>query len=277
MTYNTRQSITDIVSGLQPNNKFLVKLMTLPYGFAPTMLKSYTITSVNIPGVSIGKVPIYEMGKEYNIAGRTTYNDWEVTIRTWQYDDLRLFKRWVSQTELPIEHKIDGQRVIDKGRASSYKSQCELTMLDNESKKSNDTGPIQFEQPNTFEKMINNFTGGSFGIQKPKPKPETNGDAEVQEQATIILDGVFPIAISDIQYSEGEMEFVEFNVTFNIDSWYFKNSSIDYSVTRDIVNHASAYTDNSNAFLSNVFEKAKSQVTSNFYVDKALNLSNTIF
>lgn len=108
--------------GVQRANKFFTLLFT-KVKFIPLPLDPLTIISTTFPGREVGTITVNDLGTEYTLAGDVTYNDWEVTIRTWNYLDYNMIRTWVES----IHSHAKGA----KAKPKDYKSMCTVSQLDN--------------------------------------------------------------------------------------------------------------------------------------------------
>ena len=108
--------------GVQRANKFFTLLLT-KVRFIPLPLDPLSIIATTFPGREIGSITVNDLGTEFTIAGDATFNDWEVTIRTWNYLDYTMIKYWFDSIHSPTKGV--------KGKPTDYKSICTVSQMDN--------------------------------------------------------------------------------------------------------------------------------------------------
>lgn len=113
--------VKSLLGGTQKSNNFFTMLLTKNQLF-PLPLVPMSIISATVPGRSLGKIEVMDMGTKYTIAGDTTFDDWKVTIRTFQYLDYRMIKSWFENIHSPMS----GDRITPK----EYKSTCTVSQID---------------------------------------------------------------------------------------------------------------------------------------------------
>lgn len=115
--------IKNRMSGFQRSNRFMVVLAAM--SMIPVPIDPVVVTSTTMPGRSVGEIIIGDIGTDISIAGDVTFNDWTVTIRTFEYIDYRTFKSWFNTIHDPS--------IREKGTPSSYKTIATVSQLDDKS------------------------------------------------------------------------------------------------------------------------------------------------
>jgi len=110
-----------LLGGAQKTNNFFTMLLTKTQ-ILPLPIVPMSITSATLPGRSLGIATFTDMGTTYNFATNTTFDQWTVTIRTFQYVDYRMIKSWFEKIHSPM----NGERSLPK----DYKSICTLSQID---------------------------------------------------------------------------------------------------------------------------------------------------
>ena len=127
MPFLAKESISivkSLLGGTQKANNYFTMLLTKNQLF-PLPLVPMSIIATGVPGRSLGKISVMDMGTTYNIAGDTVFEDWKVTIRTFQYIDYRMIKSWFENIHSPM----NGNRTSPK----DYKSTCTVSQIDHRS------------------------------------------------------------------------------------------------------------------------------------------------
>lgn len=159
--------VKGLLWGAQRQNKFFTLLIAKTQ-LIPTPIIPLSIVASTIPGRSVGTISLNDIGTKYTMAGDVTFEDWKVTIRTFEYLDYRQIKSWFELIHSPM----NGQRALPK----DYKTICTVSQLEH-----------------------------SSGF------PMTN----------ILLKGVFPKSIGEIQLDESVPELIKFDVVLNVDDIIF--------------------------------------------------------
>lgn len=110
-----------LLGGNQRKNQFFTMLLTKTQ-LIPLPITPMSIVSASLPSRKLSELSVNDLGTTYKIAGDTTFDDWNVTIRTYQYIDYRQIKSWCELIHSPMNAK----RALPK----DYKSTCTLSQID---------------------------------------------------------------------------------------------------------------------------------------------------
>lgn len=122
----TLSGVKLMLGGAQRSNKFFTMLLTKTQ-LIPLPIIPLSIIATTFPGRELSELEFNDMGTKYSIAGDVKFNDWTVTIRTFNYLDYRQIKSWFELIHTPME----GTRALP----SEYKSMCTVSQT-------NHTSPI---------------------------------------------------------------------------------------------------------------------------------------
>ena len=109
------------LGGAQKSNNFFTMILAKTQ-LIPLPINPISIIATNLPSRTISKIQFKDMGTTYNIAGDTTFGDWSITIRTYQFIDYRQIKSWCESIHAPMS----GKRSLPK----VYKTTCTLSQID---------------------------------------------------------------------------------------------------------------------------------------------------
>jgi len=125
MAFNVNEFRTNLVGdGARPNlfDISFVFPTVVASGFAGQKM-TVMAKSAQLPGVSIGTVPVNYFGRELKFAGNRTFTDWTVTIiNDEDFEIRRAFEDWSSQ----INSHVGNLRATNAVNPTSY--QCDGTV-----------------------------------------------------------------------------------------------------------------------------------------------------
>jgi len=113
--------VKSMLGGSHRANHFFTMLLAKTQ-IIPLPIVPMSIVSATIPGRSLSEIKFIDAGTTYTIAGDTTFESWEVKIRTFEYLDYRMIKSWFESIHAPM----NGSRANPK----EYKSICTVSQID---------------------------------------------------------------------------------------------------------------------------------------------------
>ena len=176
-----------VQDGARPN-LFQVVMTGLPNGAGQSGQPfSFLCKAAQLPGSTIGTVPLYYFGREAKFAGNRTFADWTVTI--------------INDESFSIRNSIETWMNSINSNAGNVRLQSPVT------------GGGSGGQPYAIDATVNQFS-----------KTATAGSNGVIKSYNFV--GMFPVDLSPIELDGGTNDTIEeFTVTFSYQYWTSNTTS----------------------------------------------------
>ena len=131
MAFNVSQFTNQLVNDGARPNLFQVSLPGLPTGLGTNQLQnvsnpssrlSFMAKAAQLPGSSIGQVPVYYFGREVKFAGNRTFADWQLTIINDEdftiRNSLETWMNWINSNAGNVRGTGNGPQLITQSGQS---------------------------------------------------------------------------------------------------------------------------------------------------------------